>query len=412
MHDLDAPLQVGEPVRTSWYSIFQAIENERSLDLRYRATLTNLRDDDPVPNYKVMKQLALRGRLGLLYRPFIVFALFLTPMLAVLQWLLAILIAAAQLGKTSGATLHIVPTTPTNIGLIESALSVEPLLKARQWDHDSLAFGRLSRELGLRGVLLCIASHVKLIRNILRTDHRRRTDLLLHSRDSFVLLMLVGYVQRHPTHAFVTDDHYQRWAFLLSHYCGDFRIAQHGFLDPNIRFPHVFGIVQIVYVRDPIFVSEFTKYYRIHESRVFSPIKHFTPNPYSETGLFLASSFPSIDEEIDLVRLVKAQRDVPVIVKFHPAHSYDGRKLQLSTLASHVCADEDHPRCQIFVSHSSFMEFDYGACGIPTFSIARLGGPTETAQAIFSMLDQQKLKDRRVGLISTAPHSPISHNDK
>lgn len=403
MRDLNAGGHAAEPAHALCYSMFQALENERCLDLRYRATRTNLRDDDAVPNYKVMKQLALRNRLGPLYRPFIAFALVLIPTLAVLQWLLGILIAATQGGRVSGATLHIIPTTRGNIGLIEAALSAEPALKGRSWDSDSLAFGRLSREVGLRGVLLCSASHARLIRHILRTDRGRRTDLLLHSRDAFMLLMLVCYAQRHPTHTFATDDHYQRWAFLLSHYSEDFRIVQHGFLDSNMRFPHSFGIVQAVYVRDPVFVSAFATYYRVQESRVFSPVTSLTPNPFSESGLFLASSFPSIDEEIDLVRLIKAQRDVSVIVKFHPAHSYDARKQQLAALASYVCSDDDHPACQMFISHNSFMEFDYKACGIPTFSIARLGGPAETAQAIFALLDQQQPQDRPADPIFIAP---------
>lgn len=410
MHDLNAGGRAAGLTHALWYSIFQAIENERCLDLRYRATRTGLRDHDPVPNYKVMKQLALRNQLGLLYRPFIIFALVLIPTLAVFQWLLAMLVSATHSGRASGATLHIIPTAPVNIGLIEAALCADPTLKGRSQDRDSLALDRLSRELGLSGVLLCIASHVRLLRHILRTDCRNRTDLLLHSRDAFVLLMLVCYVRRHPTHVFATDDHYQRWAFLLSHYCEDFRIVQHGFLDSSIRFPHSFGKVRTVYVRDPIFVPEFATYYRIAESRAFSPVRYLAPNPFSEEGLFLASSFPSIDEEIDLVRLVKAHRNVPIIVKFHPAHTYDSRKQQLVALASYVCSGDDHPACQMFISHNSFMEFAYKACGVPTFSIARLGGPSETAQAIFELLDQHQ--GRPVDPISIAPLPPISQNVK
>lgn len=400
MPDLDARAHVAQPTHALWYSIFQAIENERCLDLRYRATRTDLRDDDPVPNYKVMKQLALRNKLGILYRPFIALGLVLIPLLAVVQWLLALLIAVTRAGSVSGATLHIVPTMPANIGLIEAALYADPHLQGRSQDRDILSFVRLSREIGLRGVLFCIASHVRLLSHILRTDCRRRTDLLLHSRDALVLLMLARYAQWHPTHGFATDDHYQRWAFLLSHYCEDFRIVQHGFLDQGIQFPHAFGIAQTVYVRDLIFLPEFAAYYRVQQGTIFSPVRHLTPNPFSETGLFLASSFPSIDEEIDLVRRVKAQRDVPVIVKFHPAHSYDSRKQELAALASHVCFDDDLPTCKVFVSHNSFMEFDYKACGIPTFSMAHLGGPADTAQSILALLDQQQPQDY--------PSAPIS----
>jgi hypothetical protein len=388
MRDLDsAPLAV-EPTLALWHSIFHAIENERCLDLRYRTTRTNLQDDDPVPNYKVMKQLSLKNKLGFLYRPFIVLALALMPILAMIQWLLAIIVSVAYAGRVSEATLHIVPTIQGNIGLVETALCADSAMKGRRQDRDILAFGRLCNEVGLSGVLLCIASHIRLLFHILRMDRRRRADLLLHSRDAFVLLMLVCYAQRHPSHVFATDDHYQRWAFLLSHNCGDFRIVQHGFLDSNIAFAHSFGIVQSLYVCDPIFLPEFATYYKILESKVFSPVTDLTPNLLSEVGLFLASSFPSIDDEIELLTQIKAHRDVPVIVKFHPAHSYDSRKQRLAALASYVCSDDENPICKVFISHNSFMEFAYKARGIPTFSIARSGGPSEAAQAVLALLDQ------------------------
>lgn len=388
MRELDSASLAIEPRLAMWQSIFHALDNERCLDLRFRATRTSLKDDDPVPNYKVMKQLALKNMLGFFYRPFIALALVLMPILAMLHWLFAIFVSVVHAGRSSEATLHLVPTTHGNTGLIDAALCADPAMNGRPQDRDILAFSRLCREVGLSGVLLCIASHIRLLFRILRMDRRRRADLLLHSRDAFVLLMLVCYAQRHPSHVFVTDDHYQRWAFLLSHNCGDFRIVQHGFLDSNIAFAHSFGIVQTLYVCDPIFLPEFATYFRILESRVFSPATDLTPNLFSEAGLFLASSFPSIDDEIKLLTQIKTHRDVPVIVKFHPAHSYDSRKQRLAALASYVCSDNENPTCKVFISHNSFMEFAYKARGIPTFSIARSGGPTDAAQAILALLDQ------------------------
>ena len=391
MRDLDSSSLSVEPKLAIWQSIFHALDNERCLDQRYRATRTLLKDDASVPNYKVMKQLALKSKLGFLYRPFIVSALVLMPILAMLQWLSAVFVSVAHLGKPSEATLHVVPTSQGNIGLIEAALCNDPAMIGRPQDRDILVFSRLCTEMGLTGVLFCIASHIHLLFHILRTDRRKRADLILHSRDAFVLLMLVCYARSHPSHVFVTDDHYQRWAFLLSHNCGDFRIVQHGFLDPNIVFAHSFGVVHSLYVCDPIFLPEFEAYYKMLESRSFSPITDLTTNLYSEVGLFLASSFPSIDEEIELLTQIKARRDVPVIVKFHPAHSYDSGKQRLAALASYVCADDENPTCKVFVSHNSFMEFAYKARGIPTFSIARSGGSSEAAQAILALFDQPPL---------------------
>jgi hypothetical protein len=374
--------------RTLWYSVFQALENERCLDLHIRATLTGLQNHDIIPNYKVLKQLALRERLGMLYRSFIAMALIIIPILALFQWILALFVSAIRTRGESGVTLHIVPSVQANISLIEAALRTDLNLKEQLHDHIILATGHLSGKVGLIGVMHCIASHMRLFFRILRMDGRSRLDLLLHSRDAFVLLMLVCYAQRHPGHVFVTDDHYQRWAFLLSHNCRDFRIVQHGFLDSNIAFAHSFGIVQTLYVCDSIFLPEFATYYNVLECRFFSPITNLTPNPYSEVGLFLASSFPSIDDEIELLKQIKAHRDVSVIVKFHPAHLYNSQKVRLAALASYVCTDNENPMCKVFISHNSFMEFTYKACGIPTFSIIRSGGPSKAAQAILAFFDQ------------------------
>jgi hypothetical protein len=411
MLDMDSDAHAASAGRSLWYSIFQALENERCLDLRFRATRTGLQDHDLVPNYKVMKQLALRNKLGILYRPFIAISLVIIPTLALFQWLLALFVSATRAPGESGVRLHIVPTTQVNITLIEAALLADPSLKEQLHDRDILTIGQLSGKVGLSGVIHCIASHILLLYHIFRSDRSRRTDLLLHSRDAFGLLLLVHFAQQHPNDIFATEDHYQRWAFLLSHYCKDFRIIQHGPLDMGIGFPHSFGVVRVVYIRDQIFSHEFAKYYPIQQITVFSTVRSFTKNSFSEVGIFLASSFPSIDDEIELIKLILAKRNIPIIVKFHPAHLYDSRKRVLVALASHVCFAHDVPACQLFVSHSSFMEFDYRASGIPTFSIARLGGPGETAQAIFALLETRQTQCRPADPIFIDPFSDPK-NDK
>lgn len=402
MRKQDARGQVAHPTHVLWHSVFQALENERCLDLRYRAMSTSLRDDERVPNYKVMKQLALRNRLGPLYRPFITIALALIPVLAIIEWLFAVPASLAGAGAPRRGNFHIVATTPTNIDLIEEAVAKDSSLQGFVVDRDLLSLRQLSAELGLRGVVSCIASHALLLVYILQLERSKRTDLLLHSRDALMLAMLVFYAQQHPDHGFATDDHYQRWAYLLSHHSSSLFIVQHGFLDQHIHFANPFGVVRVLYVRDPQFISQFSSYYRILESKLFSPLRKLAQNPFADRGIFIASSFPSIAAEIDVVKLIKARCDVPVIVKFHPAHQYDQQKQILAALVENVCTDEVYPSCRIFVSHNSFMEFDYRVCGVPTFSISRLGGAVNTAQAILNLLDLQQPQD--------CPSCDHSHN--
>lgn len=368
-----------------WRSVLGALENERCLDLQFRTNSTSLRNDERLPNYKIMRQLALRNRLGWLYRPFIFVGLLMIPVVAAADWVCVLLASLLPAGQRQ-ANFHIVATIPVNIGLIESALSTEPDFRGQLVDHDLLSRRRLAAEIGLGSVVFCIASHLRLLFHILKLDAGRRVDLIFHSRDAMVLLMLACYARSRPDHGFATEDHYQRWAYLLSHHSRNLSIVQHGALDPNIPFTHPFGVIRTLYLRDPRGGRDFAKYYRVCESKLFSPVRKFKQNAFSEFGIFLASSFPYIDAEIELVRMIKARNNIPVIVKFHPAHHYDQRKQVLVALADYICADDEHPACGLFVSHNSFMENDYVACGIPTFSMERLGGPVASAQAISSHL--------------------------
>lgn len=372
----------------AWRSVLHAITNERALDLDYRARYTDLGQDRTVPNYKVMKQLALRRQFGRAYRPFVKLAPWGIPVLALLQWVAGL--AGAMVGRATQwqDTLFIVATSPGNVGLIEAAIATDGTAGSAVPASHVLTHRDLLRSAGWVGVARCIGPHVRLLAHIVMAESALRADLMLHARDAMHLLLLVRFAQAHGTSRFATDDHYQRWAFLLSHHCRSLAIVQHGFIDPDIRFPHRFGTADTVFVRDPMFRPAFAAYYSVGTFTPFESATRLTSHPLSATAVFLASSYPSIDTEIRFLTAIKAQRKVAVIVKFHPAHAYDARKNELSALADHVCNDGDMPACRVFVSHSSFMEFDYKARGIATFSIARSGGAEPAAQAVLDFLDQ------------------------
>lgn len=372
----------------AWRSVLHAIANERALDLNYRERYTDLGQDRTVPNYKVMKQLALRRQFGRAYRPCVKLAPWAIPVLAVLQW--AADLAGAMVGRSTEwqDTLFIVATSPGNLGLIEAVIAIDGTAGAAAPASHVLTHRDLLRSAGWVGVARCIGAHVRLLAHIVIAESALRADLLLHARDAMHLLLLVRFARAHATSQFVTDDHYQRWAFLLSHHCRNLAIVQHGFIDPDIRFPHRFGTADTVYLRDSMFGPAFAAYYSVATFTTFESATRLTSHPLSDTAVFLASSFPSIDTEIRFLTAIKAQRKVAVMVKFHPAHAYDARKNDLSALADHVCGDGDMPACRVFVSHSSFMEFDYKARGIATFSIARAGGAEAAAQAVLAFLDQ------------------------
>ncbi|WP_141213209.1 hypothetical protein [Janthinobacterium sp. PC23-8] len=372
-----------------WQRIRMALENERCLDLQYRRMHTNLVSDAQVPNYKVMKQLALRNRFGALYGVFIALAVMLTPVLSCFEWVYSfLLLCRPRKRRPSQVAVHVIPTTPGNIFLVDAALKSVNTKGMDACDSDLMRLSRLVSEVGFAGVLRCVVAHTRLLWYALRLPAGQRRDMILHTRDAFRLIMLAHYAETHPEHTFATDDHYQRWAYLLSHSNSNLLIAQHGFLDPAIVFSHPFGEAACICVRDASFVPYFEKYYTARKFQIFSPPVSLTDNPLSGTAIFLASSFPSIQEEIDLITSIKKRVDVPIIIKFHPSHSYDEKKLVLSSMASYVCDTTEYPACKVFVSYGSFMEYDYRAMNTQVFSIVAQGGAAQTANAIVDFMGQ------------------------
>lgn len=367
-------------------AVFMALENERCLDLRFREVhKINAR----VPNFKVMKQLALRQQLGPLYRPLLWLSMLLVPAYSVFAWLPALILAMAFRAVERHTERLVFATTPFNDQLIRAVLSESSEQLANPESAGLLDAKRICAGLGVTGVFKCIALHLKLYKRIFAvSDHTKRSDLLLHSIDSFRLLLLSSSLQRDRDLKAVTDDHHQRWVFLLSHYCRDLHVVQHGRVDASIEFPHRYGRLNVLYARDEESAAAFGRYFEIGRVELQPRTLPLTPNEFSSSAIFLASSFPWIDDEIELVRRLKVKSGRPILVKFHPAHRYDGRMAVLSGLATHVCSPEERPECKLFVSHSSSMEEEYRAHAIPTVSIAQAGSVDRAVDEVMLRLSE------------------------
>lgn len=357
-----------------WRLVANALENERALDIKYRAVSTTLPLSGPVPNFKVMKQLALQAQLGWFYPLLIVVAPIAVLLAAPWQWLLLLIGAASgRRAALPDAVCRVFATTEGNRAIIDAALDSDPLISTLPRYQMRFGLRTIGAEIGWSGCASVVYAHMCWLQYALTRPTGERRDLLLHGSDAPALLGLV-HLARQVRGIFVTDDHYQRWAHVLSHAAEDFRIVQHGFLDEELVLPHEGGTVTCLYLRDALFRASFMRYYVIVEQRLFSPSASFVHTPFSDSALLLASSFPSIDEEIRLLNAVRVScAMVPIVVKFHPAHRYDARRDQLAALATMVYEGTGSPACRVFVSHGSFMEFDYRRHGVNTVSIARSG---------------------------------------
>jgi hypothetical protein len=371
--------------------VIRALDNERAIDIRYREISGLAADDNALPNYKVMKQLALRRRFGASFTILTTLAPFLTMALFFYQWGSALIGALFPRSVAHNSTgVRTLATSSQGSSLIKAALSTCGTLSNADIRALPLSCFQWGRQLGVILMLRCLIAHLRLIFILLKLPRGERRDLILHASDSFALLMMALDVSRnHYIH--ITDDHYQRWSFILSHVASDFRIVQHGFLDSKIKFPHSFGNIKKLYTRDLLFSEQFQRIYHVSSSVLFSPQSQFIETVLSSRALFLASSFPAIDAEIELITALRRQRGLPVIVKFHPAHTYDERRTRLARLADFVFEGDGNPACRIFVSFNSFMEFDYKNCGIPTVSIARSGGATQACGEILEIINSKSI---------------------
>lgn len=369
--------------------IFQALENERVLDLRYRAINLIADDDLSLPNYKVMKQIAVRNRIGNFYPVVIALAPWVLTLSSPIQWILALIgIVGRRVPISATESCRIFPTNPKAYQLIISALASDTSVCDLPTETMPSNLFRLGRLLGMRGVLQAICIHVLLSIRILQTNKHLRRDLVLHGRDAFGLAMMAVHAAS-SKEIFVTDDHYQRWSFLFSHMARDFRIVQHGFFDTAVEFKNPSGPVRTLYLRSPLFEAQFGRIYSIECVLYFSPKIEFQGGGASDAVVLLASSYPSIDLEIEFIRTLKAQVNVTVAVKFHPVHIYDIRKTHLSAIAE-IMTEYEYPSCSVFISYESFMEFDYQNNGIPVVSISRAGGVIPAVQQTIDILNSIK----------------------
>lgn len=368
-----------ESPRSDAILLHEALLNEMCLDRRYVELFKPQGDFLP---YKVMRQIALKHRLGAALTPILLLVAAIMPMVLLLSWLNALVRSIRRDVSAIGCTAWIVPTIKTNNSLIRSALN-EAGVTASPRLLGNLA-AQLPRLLGFWNVLAVAPALLYLQWRLLVTSSGFRTALLLHARDAVTFLLLARFARLRPEDVFATECHYQRWSYVLSHRASHLVLVQHGLLDDLIPFPCRGGEVKVIVVRDEDSAQVYKRYYRlVRELRVHAPQVELNTTPCAAPAVFLASSFPTIDQEIAFARAWRERQSAPLIVKLHPAHLYDERGAALTRLANHQAKSDENPSCAVFVSHSSSMELLYRTLGIRTVTLSR---ELSTAAAVESVM--------------------------
>lgn len=364
--------------------VYFALCNERQIDVHFSTKVLKEPDTGRLPYFKVMKLRTWHKRLGLLFWPSIVLAACLVPLLAVIQWGRALL--SSLDAQPAWQAIQAVETTAANKALIARAVAQLQPDQTTPIQFSTHSPALLAAALGPVGVFRCILAHMKLLDRIVLTGPTR-IDMLLHAREAFGMLMLAEYARLSPDAVFITDDHYQRWSFVLSHRAQRLWIVQHGFLFDDIDFPYGYGRLACLICRDPLFVPKFETYYAVEAVVTLPSEMVLERTDIGDRAVFLASSSVSIDSELELITALKQRSKVPIIVKLHPHHSYDERAGRLTALADYVAAADQFPDCRVLVVFNSFLEFQYRALGKKTVSIERAGTPDRALHEVLNALD-------------------------
>jgi hypothetical protein len=366
--------------------IFKAYENEIALE---KAMKTIFGFDKSLINFKVQKLDSIKTNFGLFF-PFFYFFYFIYVLFFQLfnlfVFILFLLISLFRSNLIANDILFL-PTDLKAEPIIKNVY--EQLLRENDFNHSNriniffLLKNLKSLEL-VEVLFLWVSFYFYLL-----FFKSNRILLYFNSIDSLFLILLVKYMSNNEKKLIITDDQCQRWAFLISNISKKAIFVQHGFFPNDIKFPHKFGKVDTFFVRDFCFKDIISLSFDVNKFEILNRNISFIDLGFP-LSIFIASSSPFIDNEIfflKILRKLKNDLDFSIIVKKHPAHVYNTEKLNLLySLSDHVYSSNENLMCNIFVSHSSFMQYDYSSNSIHTFSLVDYSDYNELVKSISIIL--------------------------
>lgn len=368
--------------------IIHALQDEIAIDARSLETIVDAAERPGLPNFKVINMVSLRRRRPLVFRLFRRFAPWIFLCVNVGQFLVALarrlLSRGRNLNETEITAIYNSENDRRHLAAAEKA--VGPSRPVAYWNVRStatlaaaaspgeiLAAGRI-----MAGIFIALPRLVRI-----------SPDLRFHVYDLFKLSLFAVICSNRRDHIFLTSSHYQRWSHILSHLPVRMWLVQHGELpaEPGeIAFPHPYGTIDRFFGYDDVSLARLSHIYSVREFTRLQSEMVITPNPLAATTVFLASSAPFIDLELEFAQLVRGQTDMHLILKPHPAHVYDERLQALEALCHRVAGIHEFPACFVQVSYNSFTEHFYAKNGFRVINMKACGGGAQAFEALRYML--------------------------
>ena len=361
----------------------QSLFNEMLLDI-YLKEKYDLGTDSKLPDFKVLKLVNIKKRIGFLWSITLLCSPFLVVTKILIQWLLSIVYSFSK--NTFLSQVFILTTSVANNERIKKCVADLP--GGNKTSFQLSEFGFLSSSQAPFEVVKLICENCRSIFKLFFGVNKNKLSLILHYHNSFEMLLLAKFVNSNPQFIYATDDHYQRWAFVMSHVADRLHIVQHGYLDivADINFQYKFGRAENIFIWREQDKSKFSCYINCDQF-LYAPLAlDLVMSELGDQCLFLASSSPHLDIETDFLRVFKKRSNVKVIVKLHPLHNYHVNVEMLLSQADEIWEGVSFPFCKVFVSFNSALEVSYSASGCSVIRLENYASPHEATDHVLRSL--------------------------
>ncbi|WP_157351602.1 hypothetical protein [Aliarcobacter butzleri] len=192
-------------------------------------------------------------------------------------------------------------------------------------------------------------------------------SLKLHMNDIMKLEAYKFFLKKHDIQSnnIIIHDHYDRWAYISSVTIklSKLHIVQHGFIDNSILFNYKQGKVDVLYLYDNKFYPIFMQYFsEIISTKKVSTNIALTDLKTNKKIVFIASSLPYINIELDCIRLLIDIQEIELVVKIHPSYDYKNKfnkyVKQITFVDKNIFPDAD-----ITITYNSFLGYEYKLLG-------------------------------------------------
>lgn len=344
----------------------ESLDNERIVDNVVARQYLSAQEVASLPEFKQLKLSPLKKRLRYVFYPILIFGVIAVWPKLMFEFIYYIVI------KIFCKKKYIEHGSKVYISFVESR---QDLLRKVVYEEEGYPLVGLSRldlvgHVRFRSLFFGFAVIFKLMMSAIFRPWRDAVSFSLHAHNSASIILACLFLESRSDLTVVTSSIMQRWLYVFGHIGRRVWAVQHGYVRGGVLFRHQFSDIERIYAFSEVQVSRYEQYYKAREIKYIESGIKFEEYEGCSDALFLASSFPFIDEEIALLSVLRAAISVPIAIKLHPRHLYDNRAKDLIALSDIVVPSNVDPRCAVFLSHSSSYGFFYERSGIPNVAFS------------------------------------------